>query len=570
MFKTLKTFDYHPELIETLLKAKAGAFAANVIAPLLFLFILHNQVPNSILYLLTCLQMITFIIRMVFADKALKILYTADKKRINKYLKYYLSMIFINAFLLGLSSIIAAVYVNELYMIILIAMIFSLTSGAMGTLTSVYHAVFIFVTVTLTTVIFGLLLVGTETLHYAIAFLISLYIIIVVPSAFKVYSSINSNLKQRMEIKALNNFLQHNIVELKEKNSNFQNLLDITMEAIIISDENQKIIDVNQSAVYLFNFKDKSEALGKNIIEFVPKYELSKLQNVMQKETVEPYEIDLKKSYGETFPTLTSGRDMVIDGTKVRISTILDLSQIKQKDQLLIQQSRQAAMGEMIGNIAHQWRQPLNALGLVLQNINLEHQLGTLDDEFMQRSVDKGTKLTQTMSKTIDDFRDFFKPNRQREYFKIVDSIKSSIDLVESSFEHNNIKIKTDLDEHIKLSGHSNEFSQVVLNILSNAKDVLIDRNIKDKEVQISTFQKENNIFIEISDNAGGIPKGVIEKIFEPYFSTKEEGKGTGIGLYMSKTIVEENMDGKLSVRNNDNGAVFTIMIPKTLEDSLC
>jgi signal transduction histidine kinase len=227
-------------------------------------------------------------------------------------------------------------------------------------------------------------------------------------------------------------------------------------------------------------------------------------------------------------------------------------------------------MGEMIGNIAHQWRQPLNALGLVLQNINLEHQLGTLDDEFMQRSVDKGTKLTQTMSKTIDDFRDFFKPNRQREYFKIVDSIKSSIDLVESSFEHNNIKIKTDLDEHIKLSGHSNEFSQVVLNILSNAKDVLIDRNIKDKEVQISTFQKENNIFIEISDNAGGIPKGVIEKIFEPYFSTKEEGKGTGIGLYMSKTIVEENMDGKLSVRNNDNGAVFTIMIPKTLEDSLC
>ena len=231
----------------------------------------------------------------------------------------------------------------------------------------------------------------------------------------------------------------------------------------------------------------------------------------------------------------------------------------RKNEQLLIQQSRQAAMGEMIGNIAHQWRQPLNALGLVLQNIYFSYQMDELDDEFMEKSIDKGKKLTATMSKTIDDFRNFFKPNKIKERFMISDIVHNTIELVDASFRNHTISLETELDETLELEGYPSEFSQVVLNILSNAKDALIQKDPPDKRVRIKSYQTDDEIVLEISDNAGGIPENVIERIFDPYFTTKEEGKGTGIGLYMSKTIIEQNMNGRLEVQNDADGARFTI-----------
>ncbi len=238
----------------------------------------------------------------------------------------------------------------------------------------------------------------------------------------------------------------------------------------------------------------------------------------------------------------------------------------QQNEQLLIQQSRQAAMGEMIGNIAHQWRQPLNALGLVLQNIHFNYQMDELNDEFMQKSVDKGKMLTFSMSKTIDDFRDFFKPNKLKENFNISQTIKNTIELIEASYESNNITLQTDLDESIELQGYPSEFSQVILNIISNAKDALIENIHKDRVIKITSYLQDEQAIITIKDNAGGIPEGIINKIFDPYFSTKEEGKGTGIGLYMSKTIIETNMSGKISVENSDTGALFTIVFDDILK----
>ena len=233
----------------------------------------------------------------------------------------------------------------------------------------------------------------------------------------------------------------------------------------------------------------------------------------------------------------------------------------RKNEQLLIQQSRQAAMGEMIGNIAHQWRQPLNALGLVLQNIYFSYQMDELDDEFMEKSIDKGKMLTASMSKTIDDFRDFFKPNKLKERFNISTVIKNTTDLLEASYANNNITLETDLDETITIDGYPSEFSQVILNILSNAKDALIEHKERDRVVSIKAKSDGDEAVIMIEDNAGGIPEKIIEKIFDPYFTTKEEGKGTGIGLYMSKTIIENNMGGKLIVKNGKNGAVFTIVL---------
>ncbi len=233
----------------------------------------------------------------------------------------------------------------------------------------------------------------------------------------------------------------------------------------------------------------------------------------------------------------------------------------RQNEQLLIQQSRQAAMGEMIGNIAHQWRQPLNALGLVLQNIHFTYQMDDLNDDFMDQSVAKGKMLTTNMSKTIDDFRDFFKPNKLKETFSLDKSIQKTVELIEASYKSSSIEVISYLEENVEINGYPSEFSQVVLNILSNAKDALIEHKELDRVVEIRSFSEYERAVVTIEDNAGGIPEKIITKIFDPYFTTKEEGKGTGIGLYMTKTIVENNMGGKLSVENSPKGAKFTISL---------
>jgi len=236
-----------------------------------------------------------------------------------------------------------------------------------------------------------------------------------------------------------------------------------------------------------------------------------------------------------------------------------EVSKRSRQEQLLIQQSRFAAMGEMIGNIAHQWRQPLNALGLLLQNVENAYEMDMLDEEYIKRTVDKGTLLTNTMSKTIDDFRDFFKPNKQMEIFRVSSVIKSTFEIIGASFSNNMIKFEQSIDESLCIKGFSNEFSQVLLNILNNAKDELIAMDGVDKVVFLRVYKKDNFVEIEIEDNAGGIKESILDKVFDPYFTTKDEGKGTGIGLYMSKTIIEHNMHGKLKVKNGENGAIFSI-----------
>jgi len=235
------------------------------------------------------------------------------------------------------------------------------------------------------------------------------------------------------------------------------------------------------------------------------------------------------------------------------------------QEQLLIQQSRFAAMGEMIGNIAHQWRQPLNALGLLLQNIENAYEMGMLDEKYIDRTVKKGTLLTNNMSKTIDDFRDFFKPNKKLEVFNVASTVNSTFEIIRASFSNHMIHFETNLDDSLCVSGFSNEFSQVLLNILNNAKDELITAKVEKKVIIVSVKQVDDQVCIEIEDNAGGISQEIIDKVFDPYFSTKDEGKGTGIGLYMSKTIIEHNMDGKLSVKNKEEGAIFSIYL-KSIE----
>ena len=235
---------------------------------------------------------------------------------------------------------------------------------------------------------------------------------------------------------------------------------------------------------------------------------------------------------------------------------------IKQKSQqeILIQQARSAEMGNMLNNIAHQWRQPLNSLGLILQNIHFSFEYGDLTQESLDKSLDKSNRIITSMSNTIDTFRNFFVLNKEKSTFEIKHSIDSTLVILNTILSYHNIEVKTNYEDDIKVFAHENEFSQVLLNIITNSKDALVLNNIKNPEIIINVKKQNDKAIITIEDNANGIKEENLEKIFNPYFTTKE--KGTGIGLYMSKIIIEQNMNGKIEVKNGQYGAIFNIILP--------
>lgn len=232
----------------------------------------------------------------------------------------------------------------------------------------------------------------------------------------------------------------------------------------------------------------------------------------------------------------------------------------KQED-LLVHQSRLAAMGEMIGNIAHQWRQPLNALGLTIQNLQTAYDHDYLNAEYIDRTIKKSQRLTAQMSSTIDDFRDFFKPENQKESFNLKKSILQSVEIVEASFKNSNIDVTLDMGDDLEIYGYPSQFSQVALNLLNNAKDALLSSEKESRVISIEAKIKDTFTIISFQDNGGGIPEDIIEKVFDPYFTTKDQGQGTGIGLYMSKMIIEKNMNGILVASNGSDGAIFSIQL---------
>jgi C4-dicarboxylate-specific signal transduction histidine kinase len=234
--------------------------------------------------------------------------------------------------------------------------------------------------------------------------------------------------------------------------------------------------------------------------------------------------------------------------------------ELQEKNLLLIHQSRLAAMGEMIQNIAHQWRQPLNTLGLKIQSLPMFYEAGKVNKEFIDKTVSSTMSLVIHMSKTIDDFRDFFKPDKDKEEFNISQVIESAIQLVEASFQSHHIKIEVNCAAEAVATGYSSEYSQVILNILINAKDALLASKTDKPKVTITSCLEAGRTVVTISDNAGGIPENIIFKVFDPHFTTKGS-QGTGIGLFMAKNIIERNMNGTLSVRNNNVGAVFRIEV---------
>lgn len=242
-----------------------------------------------------------------------------------------------------------------------------------------------------------------------------------------------------------------------------------------------------------------------------------------------------------------------------RVATTVD--ELRQKDRILIQQSRLAAMGELINNIAHQWRQPLNMLGMLIQRLPLFYEMGEFDKTFLDSSADKAMKLVRQLSRTIDDFGSFFKPDREMGDFSVTQAVSQTIDFVRANLEDQHIGLDVDLQGDPHVNGYRNEYSQVLLVVLLNARDIVLERRIENPVITVRSFVENTRSVVLIADNGGGIRKDIMDRIFEPYFTTKGPDAGMGIGLFMATSIIEKNMNGSITVRNTPHGAEFRIEV---------
>ncbi len=241
----------------------------------------------------------------------------------------------------------------------------------------------------------------------------------------------------------------------------------------------------------------------------------------------------------------------------------IEVEKNRQKDKIMFQQNKMASLGEMLNNIAHQWRQPLMEINSLFIPIQAKLDLDLdLDLEELKESIKNLNSITKYMSDTIDDFKDFFASNKEEEKFKLSDQINASLNIMSSSLKSNNIMIDIVVKKNPTIYGYKNEYTQVLINLLSNAKDILISRKIVDPKIVIIVDESKDAVIISVEDNAGGIKIEPIEEIFKPFFTYEKLG-GTGIGLFMSKLIIENNMNGNLLVENKKNGAVFKIITYK-------
>ena len=234
----------------------------------------------------------------------------------------------------------------------------------------------------------------------------------------------------------------------------------------------------------------------------------------------------------------------------------LEMSIRREREKALIQQSKLASMGEMIGAIAHQWRQPLNELSIRIQKLKYNYAKEEVNEEFIHTFIQKNKQTIEFMSKTIDDFRNFFRIDKEKRKFFIKKSIEEVLSIQNAQLKNHNIIVTLE-GEEFTFKGFKTEFQQVIINLISNAKDAFVENKIKEPKINIEL--RAHSIYIQ--DNAGGIPEDIIERIFEPYFTTKGQGEGTGMGLYMSKMIIEDNMHSKIKAFNKDNGTLMSIVL---------
>ena len=396
-------------------------------------------------------------------------------------------------------------------------------------------------------------------------------------------------------LKIANNEIEEKTKLIAKQKELFEKLYSKSSDGVLLI-KNKKIIDCNEAILKLLEYS-KDELLNKSIDEISPKFQLNNddstiisskkidetLENgvcnfewtLLSKNSIYIWveivltaiEIDNKAVIHTVIRNINKRKEMEKEleslTNKLEDRIVEEIKKNEEKTKQLIQQSRLAQMGEMISMIAHQWRQPLAAISATTNSILLKTMLDEkISKEELTKELNLITDYSQHLSLTIDDFRNFFKTDKIKSEISLEELIDKTINIIKIQFETKEIKVEKDYKFNEKILSYSTELQQVILILLKNAEDALIEKEIENKNIKISTYKENDFVIIEVEDNAKGIPNDIIEKIFDPYFSTKKEKEGTGIGLYMSKIIIDEHCSGNLSVKNSKFGAIFKIKLP--------
>jgi len=361
---------------------------------------------------------------------------------------------------------------------------------------------------------------------------------------------------------------QHKLEKAQEETQNslenFKTVMNLSIAGIIII-KNKKILYANDEIIRILEFNNKSELLDQNISLVLTLDEIEKINSGI-KDSNESYDSKAKKSNGDVIPVLIRTNSIVFENNNSIILSVVDLSDVKNKEEIILQQSKMASLGEMIGNIAHQWRQPLSYISTAASGMKVQKEFGKLTDEQFTKLVDGITDTTMYLSQTIDDFRDYIKGEKIKQEFQIKSCINRVLSLMDGAFKNNYINVETQI-ENISITGFENELNQVLLNLLSNSKDALKDVDQKNRKIFINSFKEDENLLIEVIDSGGGIKDDIMKKVFEPYFSTKHQSQGTGLGLYMTHNIITKSMNGEIKIKNisykeYEKCTMFTIKLP--------
>jgi len=359
-------------------------------------------------------------------------------------------------------------------------------------------------------------------------------------------------------------------VKLLQQKNELDMIIDEAPNPIMVHNENGEVLRVNKVWEELTGYKYEEI----NTLDKWTRNAYRGHQKQIKNRITDLYSITKKVDNGEVHLQTKDGRDViwsftaaplgVIDGKKTIISAAMDITDIKMKDNLLVIQSRYAAVGEMLSMIAHQWRQPLSVISMSVNNVLVDIELDEFNEEELINNSHTILNQTEYLSNTIEDFKNFFMKDDEDKEFSIQEILQDTIKVTTASLESHFISLETIIDNDIKIVLNKRKLVQVLINLITNAKDALImNTKVQDKKIEIKAIDEKETVKIIVSDNGGGVPEGIIEKIFDPYFSTKKSLNGTGLGLYMSKTIVTQHLGGAIDIKNTKEGASFIIKLKK-------
>jgi len=586
--------NYPAKLIGMLISSMSqAAIVINILVPAVYTYLLKDDVPIYHLLVWNSLNLLIMYIRTIIKSKIQYYIKLDIQKKINKYLNIYY-LVLITSPLLSAVIIYEAIAfdASQLKIISILIVMFAVTSGALFTLGGVFLAFLIFISLNYLIIIATLIYLGGEQ-NYFFAFVAFALMIVTSVIGRKYFTTLYNAILTQMT---------------------FETIFYKSADGMVLIKKNH-FIDCNEAIIEMFDFENKEEFLSVDLMRYMdvrqPDGELSikkmvKMLRLAYRNGINRFEYMHCTKYGKHFwveivltkiylhgEVLLHGiwrdisaqkeLDKVQDESRKKIEELnrsLEkkvahaIKDLRQKDKILFEQSKLASMGEMIGNIAHQWRQPLSIVSTVATSTLVQKEINTLDDQSLEKNMNIICDNVQYLSQTIDDFRNFIKHDRSKTVFDLCDTLNLFLELNSSWVKKDELNIITDFESNLKFEGYENELIQCFINIFNNARDALNNTNNSSKLVFITLYKMDENILIEFKDNAGGISKEHINHVFEPYFTTKHKSQGTGIGLNMTYQIIT-SMNGTIDVVNstytyNDKeytGALFTIKFPVYKED---